>query len=317
MKQPRSTKENTSEQKTCIDKNSCVRHYIQPATKRYLQMKSIIKSVSLLFAIVLLAVAFPKQASAQQANVRFQVFYDELSPYGQWIDYPNYGNVWIPDAGADFVPYSTEGHWVLSNYGWTWVSDYDWGWGPFHYGRWGHDNRYGWFWVPDNEWGPSWVSWRRANGYYGWAPMAPGLSINVSFGRKYTNPDDHWVFVRERDFQRSELPNYQASKVKINNLLRESVLIKRKSANSKQQTYYVSGPAREEVQKITGRSINRIVIKDNNKPGQHLSKDQLYIYRPHVATNQQQKATTPTNSTNRKQASQHQKTATSSHHDKK
>ena len=31
-----------------------------------------------------------------------QVFYDQLSPYGQWIDYPDYGYVWQPNADADF-----------------------------------------------------------------------------------------------------------------------------------------------------------------------------------------------------------------------
>ena len=123
------------------------------------------------------------RASAQQPDVSFQVFYDQLSPYGQWIDYPNYGYVWIPDAGSDFAPYSTRGHWIITDYGFTWVSDYDWGWAPFHYGRWDYDNYYGWFWIPDNEWGPAWVSWRRADGYYGWEPMGPGISINISFGQ--------------------------------------------------------------------------------------------------------------------------------------
>src|SRR5580658_10431559 len=42
--------------------------------------------------------------------VSTQVFYDQLSPYGQWVNYPNYGYVWIPSAGIDFSPYSTEGH---------------------------------------------------------------------------------------------------------------------------------------------------------------------------------------------------------------
>ena len=96
----------------------------------------------------------PIQVKAQGASVNFQVFYDDLSPYGQWIDYRGYGYAWVPSAGPDFIPYSTGGHWVWTDYGWTWVSDYDWGWAPFHYGRWDYDNYYGWVWIPDNEWGP-------------------------------------------------------------------------------------------------------------------------------------------------------------------
>src|SRR5438552_2831857 len=70
------------------------------------------------------------------AAFSFQLFYDDLSPYGTWVSYPSYGYVWVPSMGAGFVPYSTGGHWEFSEYGWTWVSDYAWGWGPYHYGRW-------------------------------------------------------------------------------------------------------------------------------------------------------------------------------------
>src|SRR5664279_5266599 len=45
-------------------------------------------------------------------EVNFQVFYDELSPYGNWVDYPRYGYVWVPYADAGFVPYSSRGHWL-------------------------------------------------------------------------------------------------------------------------------------------------------------------------------------------------------------
>jgi len=39
--------------------------------------------------------AAPRQADAQ---VSFQVFYDELSPYGTWVDDPEYGYIWIPGS---------------------------------------------------------------------------------------------------------------------------------------------------------------------------------------------------------------------------
>jgi hypothetical protein len=103
-------------------------------------------------------------------------FQNDLAPYGSWVNDPTYGNVWSPYAstvGADFVPYASRGHWIMSEYGWTWVSDWSWGWAPFHYGRWTTIAGRGWSWIPGTMWGPAWVSWRSGNGYVGWSPLPP------------------------------------------------------------------------------------------------------------------------------------------------
>src|SRR5437899_3110195 len=70
-------------------------------------------------------------------------------------------------------PYCDGGHWLNSDCGWYWQSDYSWGWAPFHYGRWQLHNRCGWVWVPDTAWAPSWVVWRTAGDFCGWAPVPP------------------------------------------------------------------------------------------------------------------------------------------------
>src|SRR6184192_2130991 len=49
----------------------------------------------------------------------YQQFESQLSPYGAWQDVPSYGRVWMPSAsvvGYDFTPYSSGGHWVMSDY---------------------------------------------------------------------------------------------------------------------------------------------------------------------------------------------------------
>ena len=91
------------------------------------------------------------------AEAPYQAFYDQLSPYGHWIDYPGMGYVFMPDVGPEFKPYSTNGHWLYTNEGWVWASDYNWGWATFHYGRWFYEDGYGWMWIPGHEWAPAWV----------------------------------------------------------------------------------------------------------------------------------------------------------------
>ena len=135
------------------------------------------KKIKILIAIVLVIImsSTSLQSKAQaRVSVSFQFFYDNLSPYGTWISYPQYGYVWRPGVGRGFHPYRTRGHWVWSDeYEWIWVSDYSWGWAPFHYGRWHYDPYYGWLWVPDYDWAPAWVVWGDYGGYYCWAPVGP------------------------------------------------------------------------------------------------------------------------------------------------
>ena len=107
-------------------------------------MRTINKILGITFTAILLMMVKPLQTQAQPGvSVSFQTFYDELSPYGTWVDDPDYGDVWVPDAEEGFKPYATRGHWVVTDYGNTWVSDYEWGWAPFHYGRWRYDDYYG------------------------------------------------------------------------------------------------------------------------------------------------------------------------------
>lgn len=240
--------------------------------------------------VVLLVLIFsfgtsPKQLYAQQSDVSLQLFYDELSPYGQWVDYPRYGYVWIPDAGQDFVPYSTDGHWVMTDNGWTWASDYEWGWAPFHYGRWAYDDSYGWLWVPGTEWGPSWVNWRSADGYYGWSPMEPGISLSMSFGRPYNSNYDHWMFVRSGDFDRPDINRYYVNRTDHDRLVRSSIVINRTYVDNSRHSTYAFGPAREDVQRASGRTVNRVAIQENNRPGQSLRNGQLNMYRPKMTNN--------------------------------
>src|SRR6187551_149990 len=68
------------------------------------------------------------------------IFYDQLSPYGVWVDDPHYGPLFIPSR-ANYVPY-TNGHWAYTEVGFVWISDEPFAWATSHYGRWFYSGVY-------------------------------------------------------------------------------------------------------------------------------------------------------------------------------
>jgi len=245
-------------------------------------MKSLNKFFLLIVVFSTFSIIIPKKAEAQ-GGVSFQIFYDNLSPYGQWVDYPSYGYVWIPMAGPDFFPYSSNGHWIMTDYGWTWVSDYNWGWAPFHYGRWSYDDYYGWFWIPNDEWGPAWVVWRTSPDYYGWAPLGPNISINIVINNGYNPPPDHWVFLPDHYMGRNDINSYYGPRKNNQEYINNSTVISNTYVDNSTHNTYITGPRKEDVQKVTGKPIETVAIKENSKPGQTLKNNQLILYRPTVS----------------------------------
>jgi hypothetical protein len=247
-------------------------------------MKLLIKVLTLAMIVNAYSWVVPSTVSAQETEVSIQLFYDNLSPYGSWVNYQDYGYVWIPDVDREFSPYRSNGHWIFTEDGWTWVSDYSWGWAPFHYGRWAYDNDYGWLWVPHNEWGPAWVTWRRSEGYYGWAPMGPGISIELSFGGSYRVPNERWTFVSDRDINRRDIDRHYVDRSTNVTIINNSTVINNTRTDERRHTKYVAGPERDDVQKVTGAPVRTVAIREDDKPGQSLNNDQLKIYRPRVRT---------------------------------
>lgn len=247
-------------------------------------MKSSLKIVFLFFVIQSGMWLMPERSRAQ-VSVSFQIFYDDLSPYGSWIQNPEYGYVWIPNVDPGFAPYGSNGYWVYTDFGWTWVSNYPWGWAPFHYGRWYSDPVYGPIWVPGTEWGPGWVTWRRSEGYYGWAPIGPGISINIAYSNSYNVPRDQWRFVRDRDFGRRDIHNHYVNSSNTTTIINNSTVINNTYIDNSNHVRYNTGPERAEVQKRTGGKINAVPLKEYNKPGQQMSKGELQMYRPRIENN--------------------------------
>ncbi len=130
-------------------------------------------------------------------DVAIEDFTDALAGYGAWVDVAPYGKVWQPSddsAGADFVPYGSDGHWAVNEDNeWVFQSkhDDDFGWATYHYGRWVLSDDYGWVWIPGTKWAPAWVEWRFGGGYTGWVGVAPE---GVSSGQ------ERWTIVEDKHF---------------------------------------------------------------------------------------------------------------------
>jgi Family of unknown function (DUF6600) len=238
------------------------------------------KRAVLLTGIALVMMSAPRNTKAQE--VSFDTFYSSLSPYGEWVNAPDYGMCWRPvDVAPDWQPY-TVGHWVWTSYGWTWISGFPWGWAPFHYGRWVLDPFYGWIWTPGYVWAPAWVQWRWGGGYCGWAPLPPGFHFRVDV---VVGPDDrdfgmgirgwNFVYAREMGSGRYRFVDRHAVPRMIGST-RNVTRIRFTSGG-----VYSVGLPREDVERFTGRRIRTVdVVRTNDIGRQRVVGNSVHIYSP-------------------------------------
>jgi len=246
-------------------------------------MKKILKTtVAFVVILSLLIIAPANKAKAQfSASISIQSFYNDLAPYGQWVDDPEFGYVWIPDAGPHFRPYYSSGHWVMTRYGAMWASDYSWGWAPFHYGRWAYSSYYGWIWVPDTVWGPAWVSWRTGGDYCGWAPLGPGISVSLSFGRGYSVPYDWWVFVPQRYCLSASFYSYRIAPERNTTYINNTTIINNTYVNN--NVTYAAGPRVNDIERVTHSKVPVYNVANASRPGRtSVQSNAVNVYRPQV-----------------------------------
>jgi hypothetical protein len=211
-------------------------------------------------------------------------FYNELSPYGEWVRHPRYGWAWFPrHVHPGWRPYSL-GRWVESDYGWTWISDESFGWATYHYGRWAWDSHVGWLWVPGTDWAPAWVAWQHGNGYVGWAPLPPAVGFESGVGIRLGRFDlgiapRDYAFVEERRFLDSRIGGYIVPEA------RNATLID----NTTNMTNYTvvddrvinHGVPIEGIERATGRRAPRFrVATATTLRAASVQRDLISIYRP-------------------------------------
>jgi hypothetical protein len=204
-------------------------------------------------------------AQDQGGPVDETYFYDQLSPYGHWVESRYHGWVWLPySVRAGWRPYAL-GHWVMTDYGWTWASDEPFGWATYHYGRWAYDPDYGWEWIPGYEWGPAWVAWRTGGGYIGWAPLPPEVGFRVGFGLDYGGVDinvalgpTHFCFVEERAFLRPNVFTYVEPSARNVTIIHNTTNITNYTVVNNRVVN--QGVPVQHVEQVTGQRVQRLQV---------------------------------------------------------
>ena len=161
------------------------------------------------------------------------------------------------------------------------MSDYRWGWATFHYGRWKFDDYYGWEWIPGHEWAPAWVSWRHGGGFFGWAPLLPGISVNISFGGGNRIPDNYWVCAPQEYITRPNVYDYCAPALNVVNIIHNTTIINNTYINENHT--YVTGPRIDEIERVTNRPVNVYRINNDYAPGRaSIHNNVVNIFRPQI-----------------------------------
>jgi hypothetical protein len=217
-------------------------------------------------------------------TISVQTFYDELLPYGEWINTPDFGYAWRPylDDRDDFRPYASGGNWIYTDLGWTWVSDYRWGWAAFHYGRWYFDDYLGWMWIPGNEWAPAWVTWGSYAGYWAWAPMGPNVRVSVNFN--WVAPYSWWTFVPYRHFYSNNWYSYIYNPTaQITNINYITNVYNNNYQYNNGNWFY--GPRVRDVERHSNTRVRKMQVVDSEKPGNTTAlNNRVSFYRPRVSS---------------------------------
>lgn len=217
--------------------------------------------------------------NSNEPEITYDNFYSALSPYGTWMNYGGYGQVWVC-SDPNFRPYYSNGGWVNTNLGWSWNSGYSWGWAPFHYGRWGFASNIGWYWIPGYQWAPAWVYWGNASNNYAWAPVGPGMSlgINISIG---SIPTNYWTYMPGRYMGYSNINRYCIPVTQNNVYIRNTTIINNYNVVNN-NVRYSAGPRATDVSRFTGRPVNtvRVVQSNNASNNGRVSNGTMSVYRP-------------------------------------
>jgi hypothetical protein len=197
------------------------------------------------------------------------LFYEQLAPYGRWMDVSGYGYCWRPTlTTARWKPY-VDGCWVWSSMGWTWQSNEPFGWATYHYGRWVNLSRHGWVWVPGSEWAPAWVSWRQSRDHVGWAPLPPDRGSISGVYRdcdtQYNLGPSSYSFITTNHFVQPSYTTYCAPVTQNTSIFQSSVnvtqIVRCDDQPRRGMFQHQGGPPRAQMERDCARPVPQIQVQ--------------------------------------------------------
>jgi hypothetical protein len=209
------------------------------------------------------------------------LFYEQLAPYGRWMDVSSYGYCWRPTLTmARWKPY-VDGCWVWSSMGWTWQSNEPFGWATYHYGRWVNLSRHGWVWVPGSEWAPAWVSWRQSRDHVGWAPLPPDRGSISGVYRdcdtQYNLGPSSYTFITTNHFVQPSYTTYCAPVTQNTTIFQSSVnvtqIVRCDDQPRRGMFQHHGGPPRAQMERDCARPVPQIQV-------QSIAADEIPRSRP-------------------------------------
>jgi hypothetical protein len=209
------------------------------------------------------------------------LFYEQLAPYGRWMDVSGYGYCWRPTlTTARWKPY-VDGCWVWSSMGWTWQSNEPFGWATYHYGRWVNLSRHGWVWVPGSEWAPAWVSWRQSRDHVGWAPLPPDRGSISGVYRdcdtQYNLGPSSYTFITTNHFVQPSYTTYCAPVMQNTTIFQSSVnvtqIVRCDDQPRRGMFQHHGGPPRAQMERDCARPVPQIEV-------QSIAADEIPRSRP-------------------------------------
>ena len=224
--------------------------------------------------------------SRRSPDLEVGFFYQELSPYGDWVYTYEYGWTWLPrNVRYGWRPYYY-GQWVPSDYGWLWVSHEPFGWATYHFGRWALHPRFGWIWVPDRTWGPAWVSWQSGHGYIGWAPLPPEIGFEFGIGLRLAGFDlsvviqpHAYTFVEDRVFLEREPYRWAVPSARNVTIIHNTTNITQYTVV--QQRIVNRGVDVQHVERATGRTVKPLRIAETEaRKDERVFGGEVVIYKP-------------------------------------